>query len=304
MIFVLSKYNIDLARAEVEALAGKKGELHENFLVLDAEFDFSRLAYTNKILEFLFHCRRTDLKNKFERFDWNDIYKNNFCIRSNEYKYQKDFAKIVWQSLDNPKVQLNDSDTEIWIYFYRDDAFVGKTVYEREEKFKMRRPDLRPGFFPVSLKPKLAKALVNLSGVKKGKIWDPFCGTSGILIEASLMGLDVIGTDLDEKMIEASKKNFKKYKIDGKLTLGDSRKLKIDCDGIVTDPPYGRRASLHKSEIEKLYKEFLENVYGFVDRVVIMSPSDIDIETEYKKKLVAVDFVHGSLSRKIYILDR
>ncbi|MAG78386.1 hypothetical protein CL616_03415 [archaeon] len=302
MIFVLSGKNVELARAEVEALGGK-GRLYDNFLFLDAKFDYSRLAYTNKVLKFLFKCKKSDLKNKFESFNWKNVYKNNFCIRSNKTKYEKDFAKFVWDSVDNPKVQLVNSDTEIWIYFGKD-VFVGKKVYDREEKFQKRRPDLRPGFYPVSIKPKLARALVNLSGVRKGMIWDPFCGTSGILIEAWLMGLKVIGSDLDPKMIEASKKNFKEFDMKGRLKLGDSRKLKYKCDAIVCDPPYGRRASLHKTEIEKLYKKFLENVYGFVDKVVLMAPNNVKVVSKYKKRLVAVDYVHGGLTRKIYVLTR
>jgi len=304
MIFVLSKENLNLARAEVEALAGRKGRLYGNYLILKEEFDYSRLAYTNKVLKFLFKCKRTEVKKKFQKFDWKTVYKNNFAIRSNETKYEKDYASFVWNVVDEPKVQLKGSDTEIWIYFHRDDVFVGTLIYKREEKFQKRRADLRPGFFPISLKPKLARSLVNLTGVRKGTVWDPFCGTSGILIEASLMGLKVIGTDIDKKMIEASKKNFEFYKIKGRLKVGDARKLKYKCDAIVCDPPYGRRASLHKSEIEKLYNEFLENVYGFVDRVVIMAPNKIKVETKYKKNLVAADYVHGGLTRRIFVLEK
>jgi len=61
---------------------------------------------------------------------------------------------------------------------------------------------------------------------------------------------------------------------------------------------------LHKTEIETLYKDFLANVYGFVKKVVIMAPSGVKIETEYNKKLVAIDYVHGSLTRNIYILEK
>lgn len=304
MIFILSRENLELARSEVEELAGKKGMLYDNALKLSIAFDFSRLAYTNAVLEYLFDCNKTELREKFEKFDWNKIYKNNFCIRSNETKYEKDFAKFVWDKINEPKVQLKNSDTEIWIYFAKDRVLVGKKVFIKEEKFQKRRPDLRPGFFPVSIKPKLARALINLSGVHTGTIWDPFCGTSGILIEAGLIGLDVIGTDIDEKMIKASKDNFEFYKVKGRLDIGDARKLKIKCDAIVTDPPYGRRASLHKIEVERLYKEFLENVYSFVNKVVIMAPNNMKIETKFNVRLVAEDYVHGSLTRKIYVLDK
>jgi len=39
-------------------------------------------------------------------------------------------------------------------------------------------------------------------------VLDPFCGTGVILQEALLMGLEVVGTDIDERMVEYSTKNI------------------------------------------------------------------------------------------------
>ncbi len=44
------------------------------------------------------------------------------------------------------------------------------------------------------MSPKLARCMVNLTGVKENDlVLDPFCGTGGILIEAGIMGARVIG---------------------------------------------------------------------------------------------------------------
>ena len=168
----------------------------------------------------------------------------------------------------------------------------------------MRRPDLRPGFFPVSLKPKLARAIVNLSGVKKGTIWDPFCGTGGILLEGSLMGLKAVGTDIDPMMIRAAKQNFEHYACKAKVSIADARREKVKCKAIVTDPPYGRRASTKKEDVETLYEEFLAHVYPFVDTVVLMAPNTIKIKTKYSIHWETEEFVHGSLTRRIMILQK
>ena len=39
-------------------------------------------------------------------------------------------------------------------------------------------------------------------------IVDPFCGTGGIAIEASLLGLEVLASDLDSRMVEGTKSNL------------------------------------------------------------------------------------------------
>lgn len=65
--------------------------------------------------------------------------------------------------------------------------------------------DARIGMLP----PKLAQIMINLAAPKLGnQILDPFCGTGVVLQEGLLMGLDVIGSDINPKMVEFTKKNL------------------------------------------------------------------------------------------------
>ncbi|KHO52635.1 MAG: tRNA (guanine10-N2)-dimethyltransferase [archaeon GW2011_AR17] len=243
MIFELSRDNLALAQQEVLSLAKPKSwKLYGNLLVCKTNFDYSRLAYTNLVLEEIF------IDTKIPKINWQKYYEESFCIRSNITAKEKELAPIIWYALKNPKVNMN-AKSEFWFYYIEDQIICGKKIYQREEKFQKRRPDLRPGFFPISLKPKLARAIVNLSGVKKGTIWDPFCGTGGILLEASLMGLKAVGTDIDPMMIRAAKQNFEHYNCKAKISIADARKEKVKCKAIVTDPPYGRRASTKKEDV-------------------------------------------------------
>lgn len=298
MIFELSRDNIELAEQEVLSLAKPKTHQRiDNLLICKANFDYSRLAYTNLVLEEIF------IDIKIPKVNWQKYYKENFCIRSNSTAKEKELAPIVWNAVKDPKVSMN-AKSEFWFYYIGNQIICGKKLYKREEKFQKRRPDIRPGFFPISLKPKLARAIVNLSGVRKGTIWDPFCGTGGILLEASLMGLKAIGTDIDPMMIRAAKQNFQHYKCKAKVYLADARKEKVKCKAIVCDPPYGRRASTKKEDVETLYKEFLEHAYTFVDTVVLMAPNTIKIQTKYTLAWQTEEFVHGSLTRRIMILQK
>ena len=299
MIFELDKGNLMLAAREVLALARpKKHQLFNNILVCDADFDYSRLAFTKRVFEEIF------VSDKIEEIDWEKYYEKDFSARSNITSKEKELAGIIWHSVKEPKVTLKNPTSEFWFFFHENKIVCGKKVYKRTEKFHLRRPDIRPGFFPVSVKPKLARVLVNLSGVLKGKIWDPFCGTGGILLEAAMVNLETEGTDIDINMVRAAKENFKHYKVEGTFSVADSRTTIKACDAIVTDPPYGRRASLKKVEIQSLYETFLENVYPHVDVVVIMAPNTLQFNSKYKHIFEAEDYVHGSLTRKIIILNK
>ena len=59
------------------------------------------------------------------------------------------------------------------------------------------------------LSPKLAQTIINLANPPAGStVLDPFCGTGVILQEALLMSYNVVGTDLDERMVAFTDENL------------------------------------------------------------------------------------------------
>ena len=123
---------------------------------------------------------------------------------------------------------------------------------------------------------RLARILINLSGIKKGTLLDPFCGTGVILQEALLLGYDVYGIDYDIKSVSCSQQNLawtKKKHILGNsfnVVQGDARRISFrEFDFVVTEPYLGPyiRGTLNFSEaqnvkkpLEKLYRDFFKNL--------------------------------------------
>ena len=69
--------------------------------------------------------------------------------------------------------------------------------------------DAKVGMLP----PKLAQTIVNLAVGDTDPLYgavvlDPFCGTGVVLQEATLMGFDVYGSDLDPRMVDYTDKNL------------------------------------------------------------------------------------------------
>ncbi len=183
----------------------------------------------------------------------------------------------------------------------------GKKIWENKEKFGLRRAHLRPCLSPVSLSPKLARCLVNISGADE-EIYDPFCGTGGILIEAGLMGLKCHGSDIDEEMLKKCKINLKHYEIKYfKLEKKDATKIRKKYGYIITDLPYGLNTK--KQDFDKLYLNFLKNLKRILkNRAVVVFPN----KTDYKKMIVSAGlkiegefeyYIHKSLTKKIVIIE-
>ncbi len=157
-------------------------------------------------------------------------------------------------------IDLDSPDHRV-VVMVSDKYFVGRSAYDIDNKpFQKRLPRHRPFFSPVSLEPKLARALINLARPKKGAlIHDPFCGTGGILLEAAAMGSIVSGGDIEERMVEGSKRNLDHYGFDVPVKKGDlSETTPPDVDCIVTDPPYGRSSSSQGEDVSRIYQRLFE----------------------------------------------
>ena len=252
---------------------------------------------------------RKDLEKHINKYDWNKIYKENFALRLfNDKNFkEKDLADLIYNKLKNPKVNLKNPKTEIHIIKKSSKYFVGKLLYQNKEPFKDRRPHLRPELHPSSLNPRLARALINLTGIKKGKIYDPFCGSGGILIEAGLLNLKPIGYDIDQIMLNRAQINLKHFKIkDYKLEKKDATTIKENINYLVTDLPYGLNTT--SKNLNTLYSNFLTNLKQilkkqavivfphFINHKKIINQAQLNILGEYDY------YIHKSLSKKIVVV--
>ncbi len=140
--------------------------------------------------------------------------------------------------------------------------------------------DAQVGMLP----PKLAQIMVNLATTTKKSvtIFDPFCGTGTILMEAMLMGSVAIGSDLDDRLVKGAQKNIEWLQkifqipstIASRISKVDAAKLNAaSCDAIVTEPYLGPPLSQipHesfllrlKTELETLYLKFFKNLAGWL----------------------------------------
>ena len=114
----------------------------------------------------------------------------------------------------NNKLGLSDNKVELIIVKTKTSVIIAEsrgaqniTAYTRRDHGKPKR-DAFVGMLP----PKLAQIMLNLAlGSKNdtpGLILDPFCGTGTVLQEALIRGLNVIGTDLSDKMVSYTQENL------------------------------------------------------------------------------------------------
>jgi len=176
--------------------------------------------------------------------------------------------------------------------------------------FDRRKVAERPFFSPISLHPRYARALINLTGVKRGEtVLDPFCGTGGIVIEAALLGMKAIGSDIDPEMVQGCKRNLEHFGVEAEVQVadvGDVPAIFGKVGAVATDPPYGRAASTKKEDIDLLYRRGIQATADVLDpgrRAGVVLPRSIVAEGMDLQEL-HTQRVHRSLTRHYHIFIR
>lgn len=261
-----------MACLEVQEVKYRIEEEDSNVLVINAkELDIEemkgRLALTHFIDSRFHSCGVNEISSLKKALRIKD---GSFAVRAKRIKRfhdeldLKNVEEIVAENvIGDHRVDLTNPDTEIRVIISGRCHIGIKLINIDRAGYESRRVQFRPYFSPVSLHPRLARVLVNLSRVRRDQsLLDPFCGTGGILIEAALAGARTLGSDIDDKMVKGCRENLAGLNVENaELFTADISKVKDvvgQVDAIATDPPYGRAASTNREEIFSLYQRAFE----------------------------------------------
>jgi len=355
-IFLLGR-NIELSKIEIHSFLKKDGikinssSLRSNGLLIDIDKEIDmkslinklggaiaigKVLFQGKLEEILKEIQENEIyfgtQNKFtysiinliDGFSFDRIYnqiKKKFKEEKLKARYQLIRGLIKTQEgriiLGSPS-KIYRLDEKYFVFKDKDNYFFGvlKGIYDAKESEEkdMKKPIRRES---LSISPRLAKILINLSQVKEGEILlDPFCGIGVILQEALLQNIEVFGADIDPIAVKNCKLNIswleKKYNLTSKYTLinTDSAKLKIGrIDGIATEPFLGKllKRVPDKKEAEKMIREFenlmslvLNNLKKYVKKqgkIVFTSPL---IKVKDSRQGINVKRITDSTNLKVY----
>jgi tRNA (guanine10-N2)-dimethyltransferase len=308
IVLIVSQEHKTLPKAEIKAILKAENipfdilNQYDGVLILNVPDEClkslkmiaKRFSYTHEVCKLLIETDKLDLNSEIQKYCWNDIITKDYAVRVKRMdKTDKfDTSEVEWELggiinnlVENVSVNLRDPSSFIRIIFIDNKILVTERLFKIDKKhFYNLKPHKRPFFYPGSMSPKLARCMVNLTGVKEGDlVLDPFCGTGGILIEAGIMGARVVGVDIDERMVEGTIKNLKHCGVKNfEVFREDARKIKLPykVNAVATDPPYGISASTGGEESKNLYAQSLitiEKLLANKGRLCLATPHYMDI---------------------------
>ncbi|MBU4031305.1 MAG: RsmD family RNA methyltransferase [Candidatus Thermoplasmatota archaeon] len=277
----------------------------------------SRLALAWSVSQHLFSCDIGELDSMIGGLE---LPGETFRVRTSRLGDQHPpgngtaLARHVGEILSaRYKVDLEKPDVEIRILM-SERIHVGMLNGEIDRSsLEARKPENRPFKHPISLHPKLARTLVNLTGIRPNQtIFDPFCGTGGIILEAGIMGCRVLGGDMDARMVAGTMQNLEHFGIEGDIRQADVSiwpESHEPVDAIATDPPYGRSASTAKEPIESLYARAFGACHWMLKdggKLAIALPGEkhITLAKDFELEGMYPVRVHKSLTRYFCVFSK
>ncbi|MFB6197372.1 MAG: methyltransferase domain-containing protein [Halobacteriaceae archaeon] len=305
------------ARAEAKSILGEVESIASGIALAPSIDGVGRLAFTRRASELLVQGSGGESTAAHELDKVDPEREGTIAVRARNVRNSSDVNTLEVERelgtiLVNKgfRVDLDDPDHVLRAVFADKSFAVGWLALEPQRAYHLRRPTSRPFFQPGSMDPKLARAIVNLSGINKGSIaFDPMCGTGGLLIEAGLVGAEVVGMDAQQKMVRGARRNLRDLDLRGNLMVADAARVPIingGVDVVLLDAPYGRQSAIKQHELHDLLREALIEANRIASRAVVVSDQsllDIVERSDWNIQDVFERQVHGSLSRYIHVLD-
>lgn len=318
------------------------------YITTNKKPDFKRLSLTknvNKIIKIIKNIDEelieSTILNKITKTTINKLnleeYKLEFKNLKNKTKTNiiTKFTTIIKKNKINAKINIKKPAHIIEFIKIENKLYITEKLKKDKQNNELTNNKNLPERHPTATKPKITKAMINISEVKQGIICDPFCGSGGFLIEARKLGLNPIGLDLNKIMLKKARLNCETQITNYKLGLGDatitnpttvrefldkpySNTEKIDStynfkinkiDAIVTDMPYGKNSKISQ-EFKILFSEFLKNYKQYSNTFIIGFQKEEEKDSinfkklGFKKIFQTEIYIHKSMTKKIIKLKK
>jgi tRNA (guanine10-N2)-dimethyltransferase len=324
LAFELSGESESIPRAEVLAIfRGLVVQEIERVVVMDVEiFDqqlANRLAMTHAVIEVKDICAQK-LTSIYQAAQNIELPRVSVAVRAKRIGpglKSVDVEATIGKALAERGFEIDLAHPQLLVRALLSDdvCIIGKTLTQiNRSQFESRRPRFRPYFYPGVLLPRIARAAVNLSGIKAHElIFDPFCGTGGLLLEAGLIGATALGSDVDSRMVFGTKMNLDYFGVESALLVQDAMRVALqdECvDAVTTDLPYGRSVSIHAQSLGQLTEMALDEILRILKsgaRAVLISHNPIErevLDAGFTIEGRHTQYVHKSLTREIVVVRK
>lgn len=149
--------------------------------------------------------------------------------------------------------------------------YFGKLVESESVWFLHQK---KPHMYSTALSTRVARAVANIAipHPKGVRAIDPCCGIGTVLVEALSMDINIVGRDINPRVVLGSRKNIAHFELEGTVEIGPIAEVVDDYDVAIIDMPYN--LFTHITPEEQL--EILKEARRFTKKVIVVTIETID----------------------------
>jgi putative methylase len=166
-------------------------------------------------------------------------------------------------------------------------------LLQKVPTYNYPNPFIEQYMTPANIVADIIYTAFGFEDIEDKKVIDLGCGTGIFAYGAALANAkEIIGFDIDEKVIEIAKNFAKLNNLDIKYEVKNVKDVKEKCDTILMNPPFGAQKSNRWADrgfIEKafelskvIYTIHLSKTIDFIEKMII----SLDGEITYMKKYI------------------
>lgn len=149
--------------------------------------------------------------------------------------------------------------------------YFGKHVESKSIWFLHQK---KPHMYSTALSTRVARAVANIAvphpeGVRA---IDPCCGIGTVLVEALSMGINIVGRDINPRVVLGSRKNIAHFGLEGSVEIGPIAEVVDDYDVAIIDMPY----NLFTHITPEAQLEIIKDARRFTKKVIVVTIETID----------------------------
>ena len=165
-------------------------------------------------------------------------------------------------------------------------------ILQKVPTFEKPSPMLEQYLTPAKIAADIIFIAYQFGDIEDKIVFDLGCGTGIFSIGAKIMGAKkVLGIDIDENCLKIARKYSKENKLKITFIKKNIKDIKIKCDTIIMNPPFGAQKSNKKADrkfIEKgfeianvIYSLHLLKTVSFIEKMVKSLNGEINFYKKY-----------------------
>ena len=165
-------------------------------------------------------------------------------------------------------------------------------LLQKVPAFEYPSPNLEQYITPANIAADILFNAYSFGDIKNKTVLDLGCGTGIFSVGASLTGAKkVIAIDIDKNAVSIAKNYAQENKLDIEFLVQNIDDVKIKCDTIIMNPPFGAQKSNEKADrkfIEKafeissiIYSLHLSKTIPFITKMVKALKGEINYSKDY-----------------------